>query len=173
VNASFPFMSIDALKEACAEQKQYACRATAVEVSDNVIGVMERSGIPALNTKAARLLVAWLTVNAHLQVLRGSVDPRVLRFFGSWTRFSREMLGMPTAQRSNVPHQLRRAVEALCATDLPLPPHGNYSRLLVCETYMPQVTSEHSIRFVVGFGILPDYASLFIKRAPEEFGGAS
>ncbi len=97
-----------------------------------------------------------LIFTGHQQALDGNPDPRVVRIAGSWSTYAHDILGLKS-KRS--PDEVRDIIEAMHATELPLPPKGNYSRLLTRDVTPSVGRREGVIRLILGFGLLPDYVN--------------
>src|SRR5690606_18257102 len=74
---------------------------------------------------------------------------------GGWSTFANDVLGM---RGKKAAEQVRDIIEAMHATELPLPPHGNYTRLLIREAHTPRGRGgQQWIKLLVGWALLPDY----------------
>lgn len=116
--------------------------------------LMVDRGVKLFGSLASHHVLRWLVFEAHSQALARNPDPRVIRIDGGWSTFANDVLGMPGKKEAD---HVRAVVEAMHATELPLPPHGNYSRLLIREAHTPRGRGKQWIKLIVGFALLPDY----------------
>lgn len=111
-------------------------------------------GVKLFGSLASHRVLRWQIFTAHRQALNNNPDPRVLRVDGGWSVLAHDVLGMNGNKAAD---QVRDIIEAMHVTELPLPPHGDYSRLLIRETHTPRGRGKQWIKLVLGTVLLPDY----------------
>ena len=123
--------------------------------SSTLDALMVDRGIKLFGSLASHRVLRWLVFTAHKQALERNPDPRTIRIDGGWSTFANDVLGM---RGKKAAEQVRDIIEAMHATELPLPPHGNYTRLLIREAHTPRGRGgQQWIKLLVGWALLPDY----------------
>lgn len=122
--------------------------------SETINALLVNKGVKLFGSVASHRLLRWQIFTAHRQALEGNPDPRVLRVDGGYSALAHDILGMTGNKAAE---QVRNIIEAMHATELPLPPHGNYTRLLIREAHTPRGRGKQWIKLVLGTALLPDY----------------
>ncbi len=122
--------------------------------ADTLNAIMVDRGIKLLGSVAAHRVLRWQIFTAHRQALEENPDPRVIRVDGGWSVLANDVLKM---EGKKAPDQVRDIIEAMHATELPLPPQGVYSRLLIRTVYPAVGRRQGRIELVLGTALLPDY----------------
>jgi hypothetical protein len=122
--------------------------------SETLNALIIDQGVKLFGSLASHRVLRWQIFTAHRQALEGDADPRVIRVDGGWSSLAHDVLGM---RGNKAAEQVRNIIEAMHATELPLPPHGNYSRLLIREAHTPRGRGKQWIKLVLGTALLPDY----------------
>jgi hypothetical protein len=128
--------------------------AAAVIDAQSLNAIMANRGIKLYGSVASHRVLRWEIFTAHRQALEKNPDPRVLRFEGGWAPFAYDELKMKGGKAAE---QVRDIIEAQHATEIPLPPDGEYSRLLIRETHTPRGRGQQWIKLILGTALLPDY----------------
>lgn len=122
--------------------------------AETLDALMVDRGVRLFGTVASHRVLRWQIFTAHKQALEHNPDPRVLRVDGGWSTLAHDVLGMDAKKASE---QVRDIIEAMHATEIPVPPSGSYSRLLI-RTVLPSVGRRRGrIELVLGTALLPDY----------------
>lgn len=116
--------------------------------------LMVERGLKLFGSIVSHRLLRWLIFTAHRQALERDPDPRVIHVDGGWSTIAHDRLRMKGKKAAE---QARDLVEAMHATEMPLPPHGKYSRLLIREAHAPRGRGSHWVKLVLGTALLPDY----------------
>lgn len=122
--------------------------------SEMINALMVDRGLKLFGTVTAHRVLRWQIFRAHQQALEGNPDPRVVRVPGGYRALTHEELGIKSkAEEGNV----RDIIEAMHATELPMPPNNAYTRLLIRTVYPAQGRRPGSLELVLGTMLLPDY----------------
>lgn len=119
-------------------------------------------GIRLFGSVTAHRLFRWEIFTAHDQALAGHPDPRVLVVDGGYSALA-ELLKM-TASKSI--EEVRDIIEAQHACEIPLPPRGDYSRLLIRRVLSAVGGRRGKLELVLGTALLPNY----VKELQQAFG---
>ncbi len=122
--------------------------------ADTLDALMIDRGVKLFGSLASHRVLRWQIFTGHRQALEGNSDPRVIRVDGGWSTLAHDVLGMKGKRAAD---EVRDIVEAMHATELPLPPRGNYQRLLLREAHTPRGRGQQWIKLVLGTALLPDY----------------
>ena len=122
--------------------------------TETLNAIMIDRGVKLFGSLASHRVLRWIIFTAYRQALDYNPDPRVIRVNGGWPVLAHDVIGM---KGNKAAYQVRDIIEAMHVTELPLPPRGVYSRLLMREACTPRGRGEQWIRLTIGTGLLPDY----------------
>lgn len=128
-----------------------------VKVHSVEAGVLESlvdTGIKLFGSVNAHRVMRWQIRTAHAQALSGDPDPRVLRVPGGYAALAHEHLGLKGEKATK---QIQAIIEAEHAVEIPLPPQGDYSRLLLRRFTPARGRRQSYLEIVLGTALLPDY----------------
>jgi hypothetical protein len=130
-------------------------RVSAVD-ADTLNAVFVDRGLELFGTITAHRLLRWQITTGHRQAIEGHADPRVLSIKGGYSTLAHDpaFLGLSGKKAAD---EVRAIIEAEHACEIPLPPTGDYSRLLIRRFIPAQGQRKAHLELVLGTALLPNY----------------
>lgn len=122
--------------------------------SETINALMVDRGLKLFGSVTAHRVLRWQIYRAHQQALEGNPDPRVIRVDGGYAALTHDELGIKSKAEEG---KVRDIIEAMHATELPMPPNNAYTRLLIRTAYPAQGRRPGRLELVLGTMLLPDY----------------
>jgi hypothetical protein len=111
-------------------------------------------GLKLFGSVTGHKLLRWQIYTAHRQAIDHNPDPRVIRVEGGYAALAHDLLGLKGRKAAIM---VRSIIEAEHSIDIPLPPRGEYVRLLI-RRYRQAVGQRPAyLELVLGTVLLPDY----------------